>query len=73
MFFIFPFQQGFVFLYLLQYLKCYSTVVVLQGRDVIVAESKLSLGIYLQFDYWTLIAVSSGSARTTLSVGISFT
>lgn len=34
--------------YLLQYLKSYSTVVVLQWRDVIVAESKFSPSIDLK-------------------------
>ncbi len=34
--------------YLLQYLKSYSTVVVLQWRDVIVAKSKFSASIYLK-------------------------
>lgn len=35
-------------LYLLQYLKGYSTVVVLQRRDVIVAEREFSTSIYLK-------------------------
>lgn len=42
------FEQCVVFLYLLQYLKSYSTVVVLQWRDVIVAESKFGPSIYLE-------------------------
>lgn len=42
------FELHIVFLHLLQYLKRYGTVVVLQGRDVIVAESQFSPSIYLK-------------------------
>lgn len=34
--------------HLLQYLESYGTVVVLQGRDVIIAKSKFSPSIYLK-------------------------
>lgn len=45
-------------LYLLQYLKSYSAVVVLQWRDVIVAESEFSPSVYLKrggtsVNYWS--------------------
>lgn len=39
-------------LYLLQYLKGHGAVVVLQRRDVVVAESQLSPGIDLKNGYW---------------------
>lgn len=39
-------------LYLLQDLKGHGTVVVLQRRDVVVAEGQLSPGIYLKIGYW---------------------